>query len=172
MLFHCRRRGALYLFGLAAFAAYLGLVLYLMFFPLPIPEGWTPELSRSGVREALESVNWIPFNYHIGGGIKADIRSGFRDVFLNVLLTVPIGAGMVWLFRPRWYLVPPAGLFVGLAFEGAQLFFKIVLGVYFHAVDMSDVATNAAGVVLGAAVAWVILAAVRILTRAPSPRRS
>jgi glycopeptide antibiotics resistance protein len=169
LLFLNRRRGVLYLFGLAAFCAYFGMVVSVMFFPIPVPDDWPANLSRGGMKDALSQINWIPFNYHIGGGIKADIRSGFRDVFLNVLLTVPIGLGFGYLFRKRWYLAFLAAPLVGLAFEGAQLFFKIVLGVFFHAVDMSDVVTNTAGVIIGAVIAWVIRAAVRFLM-APASR--
>ncbi|MHC1782299.1 MAG: VanZ family protein [Anaerolineaceae bacterium] len=151
-----RSRGRLYLVGLIVFGSYLGLVLNLMFFPIPVPETWPANLSRSGVSEALESINWIPFNYHIGGGLKADIRSGFVDVVLNVLLTVPLGMGLVYLFRPRWFLLPLAALAVGLVFEGVQLFFKVALGVYYHSVDMSDVVTNASGVMIGAIVFMII----------------
>jgi glycopeptide antibiotics resistance protein len=141
-----------------------------MFFPIPLPDDWPANLSRSGMKEGLSQINWIPFNYHIGGGIKADIRSGFRDVFLNVLLTVPIGLGFGFLFRPRWYMAFLVAPLVGLAFEGAQLFFKIVLGVFFHAVDMSDVVTNTAGVAAGAMAFMIARVILKKLTSGHSNR--
>lgn len=56
------------------------------------------------------------------------------------------------MLRPRWYLVLLAAVAVGLAMEGGQLFLKMILGVYFHSVDITDVLTNAFGVLLGAGI--------------------
>lgn len=161
LVFFHRRRGCGYLTGMIIFYAYISLVVYLMFFPIPIPENWPHNLSRAGMEESLSQINWIPFNYHIGGGIKADIRSGFRDVFLNVLLTVPIGMGFGFLFKRRWYLALLAAPLVGLAFEGTQLLIKILTGLFYHSVDATDVVTNASGVIAGAALFYITARAVR-----------
>ncbi|PKO14380.1 MAG: hypothetical protein CVU39_15205 [Chloroflexi bacterium HGW-Chloroflexi-10] len=40
-------------------------------------------------------------------------------------------------------------LLVGLFLEGTQLVLRLILGVFFHAVDITDVIMNAFGVLIG-----------------------
>jgi glycopeptide antibiotics resistance protein len=165
-----RRRGWAYLLGLVIFGLYIMTVIYMMYFPFPIPGNWPANLNRREILRSLTDVNLIPFNFTAAFGSRRPFLEGMVDVILNVILTVPLGMGICYLIRPRWWKILLIALATGLAFEGSQLFFKTILGIFFHAVDITDVITNAVGVLVGAGVYQSAAAGVRLFTKTDRKR--
>lgn len=168
--FLLRRRGCAYLIGLALFCAYLLALVAVVFFPIPIPENWPRNLTREGTLQSLQSVNLVPFNYSLmfpyEDGPRTYLRPhALRDIIANIILTIPFGIGFCYLFRPHPVLIVLLAASVGLALEGVQLFLKLALGVYAHAVDITDVIMNGLGVLIGAAVFIVLRAIIRTINK-------
>lgn len=155
LLFYFRRRTLAYRTGMALFGLYLLAAIGMLFFPLPIPEQWPANLTLQDTRRSLASINWIPFNYDVFT-YPGSLRIMLRDVFANILLTIPFGFGICFLRPLQTKQVFLVALATGLALEGTQLALKLVLGVYPHSVDITDVLLNAFGVILGAGFFGVI----------------
>lgn len=153
-----RKRGWFYLLGLALFGLYLLAVIEILFFPIPVPANWPANLTWKDTLQSLSQVNLIPFNY---GPMFLHSTSffTFRDIIANILLTIPFGFGICFLLPLRNKQILLTAVGVGLALEGTQLLMKLSLGVFFHTVDITDVLTNALGVLVGSglyrAVLWI-----------------
>jgi len=125
-------------------------------FPIPIPED---SLTRWPVTNILSRVNLIPFRF--GHLFENHPNVVFRELFGNVLLTVPFGFGIpfVAVFRAKDISWLAFGL--GFAVETAQLGFCLFVGGSYRSVDVNDVLLNAAGVLLGFSLfrgfAWLYL---------------
>ncbi len=154
----CRKRSWSYLLGLALFGLYLLAVIEILFFPIPVPANWPANLTWKETLQSLSQINWIPFNYgpmffHLTSLFK------FRDIIANILLTIPFGFGICFLLPLRNKQILLTAVGAGLALEGTQLLMKLSLGVFFHTVDITDVLTNALGVLAGSglyrAVLWI-----------------
>jgi glycopeptide antibiotics resistance protein len=152
--FSLRKRGWVYLAGLTVFGFYLLFVIDMMFFPIPIPEGWPYNLKWDAVANSLaHNVNLIPgnygsmFSYAALGRISSQVV--FEQIAGNVLLTLPFGLGIGFLTRLRGWRLVWLGMGTGLALEGAQLLFMLIGVGYPHSVDINDVLLNALGVWVG-----------------------
>jgi glycopeptide antibiotics resistance protein len=87
--------------------------------------------------------NFVPFNYDF----SFIPHMVWRQIFENILLTVPFGFGISFVMRlkPRHFLwLIPA---VGLALEGMQVILAL-LGVG-RTIDINDVILNGLGVLIG-----------------------
>jgi glycopeptide antibiotics resistance protein len=156
---YCRKRGWFYLLGLALMGFYLLAVIGILFFPIPVPENWPTNLTWGDTLLSLSQVNLIPFNYGSMFLHSTSFYTSFRDIIGNILLTIPFGFGICFLIPLRNKQVLLTAVGVGLTLEGIQLLMKLILGVFFHSVDINDVLMNALGVLVGAglyrAVKWI-----------------
>lgn len=154
MAIRSRKRGWRHLLVLALFGFYLLAVLDAIFFPILIPENWPANLNTAETVRALHQVNWIPFHFGSVADSAAYPGANLRhiqwfDIIGNILLTIPLGLGMTYFRRMDFKHTLWLALAVGLLLEGTQLIIKLILGVYYHAVDINDVIWNALGVLLG-----------------------
>lgn len=70
--------------------------------------------------------------------------------FLNIIMTIPAGIYLGILFHKRlnWFLVVIAAGMTGLFNEGTQLVLDVLMNIQ-RTVDITDVITNACGVIAG-----------------------
>jgi glycopeptide antibiotics resistance protein len=97
----------------------------------------------------LSQVNFIPFNYGSLSLYKDSLFSFLRDITLNIVLTIPFGLGIGYLTKTTGKQIILIAIATGLILEGIQLAIKLISGLFFHAVDISDVIWNALGVIIG-----------------------
>jgi glycopeptide antibiotics resistance protein len=146
-----------------AFAAYLVVLVGLLFTPFPIPP-WTrlPEESLHGYRPwPYPWVNIEPFET-IGVALRfgLDWREG-RVLVGNVLAFAPFGVFLPLLW-PRWrslIAVTGAALAISLAVEVTQVALSVLMGFPYRVADIDDVIIN----VLGAAIGYGIYRAIALV---------
>lgn len=155
IILHFRKRSRFYRFCLVLFGFYLLVLIGLAFFPISIPENWPANLNWADTIHSLSHVNLIPFNYRSALFYRSGLFSAFRDIFLNVLLTIPFGFLMDFLVPLRKKQIIWIVAAAGFTLEGVQLLLKLILGTYFHAVDITDVITNALGALIGLVLYWI-----------------
>lgn len=135
-----RRKGKslFYLFFFSLFGLYLIQLISLVIFPFPIDipyENFKPNL------------NLVPFNF--GYCDPRGIELCFRQIYENILLTIPFGFGINFIVRikPRqiWGLAAGAGL----TLELIQLAISLAFRTSFRVVDINDAILNALGVLIG-----------------------
>lgn len=144
-----RSRGWVYSLVLALFGLYIMAVIDVVFFPIPLPRSWPANLTWKETLRLLSEVNLIPFNYGSLFLHPSSLFSALRDVALNIMLTIPFGWGICYLTKPHGKRIIWSALATGLFLEGTQLIMKLTLGLFFHAVDISDVIWNGLGVIAG-----------------------
>ncbi len=149
MIVHLRSRGWIYMLVLALFGLYIMAVIDVVFFPIPLPGNWPVNLTWRETLRLLSQVNLIPFNYGSLFLYPDSLFTVLRDVALNVILTIPFGWGICYLTKSHGKHIIWLALAAGLFLEGTQLIMKLTLGVFFHAVDISDVIWNGLGVLVG-----------------------
>ena len=152
--FRLRKRGLLYLAGMALFGLYLMAVIDAMFFSIPLAENWPSNLSwAETARYLTHQANLIPFYFgsrYIQTSLgMIPVGFPFRDVVGNILLTVPFGMGVQFLAAPRGKKALWLALGAGLALEGIQLLLRVVLGTTMHVIDINDVLMNTLGIFIG-----------------------
>lgn len=133
---------------------YLVLVALVIFFPIRVPEDWPANVSLVTVERYLRyGINIIPFRF---GMQQVQDLSGlmerpfpFYDVWRNILLTMPFGAGIRMLSKPNLGQMLLIALAAGLVLEGTQFLLSLALGTFAHVTDINDVIMNAAGVLAG-----------------------
>lgn len=140
LLIFLRRKGKSlsYLFFFSLFWLYLMQVVSVVVFPFPIDipdEHFKP------------SINLIPFDF--GYCDPRGIEQCFRQIYENILLTIPFGFGVNFIARikPRHILGLAAG--VGAALELIQLAVSLIFRTSFRVVDINDLLLNALGVLIG-----------------------
>lgn len=106
-----------------------------------------PIYASEGMREAMggqnvwKEMNLIPFK---------SIREGFTiDVFLNIIMTIPLGFALPFLTRCSWKKIVAAGLAVGAICETGQLLSALWAGFTFRHVNIDDMILNFLGALLG-----------------------
>jgi glycopeptide antibiotics resistance protein len=144
-----RSRGWVYLLVLALFGLYIMAVIDVVFFPIPLPRSWPANLTWKETLNLLSQVNLIPFNYGSLFMYPSSLFTALRDITLNIVLTIPFGWGICYLTKPHVKRIIWLSLAIGLFLEGTQLMMKLTLGLFFHAVDISDVIWNGLGVIAG-----------------------
>jgi glycopeptide antibiotics resistance protein len=155
-----RIRNVWHLIFAAVFGVYLLFAIDAVFFPIRVFPG-----DGLSLRAILRSVNLVPFSYDF----SFIPHMVWRQIFENILLTVPFGFGVSFAarLRPRDFLwLIPA---VGIAIEVTQ-FILALLGVS-RTIDIDDVILNGLGVLIGYLLfrlfAWVY---VRVTHRVGLPR--
>jgi glycopeptide antibiotics resistance protein len=151
-----RKYSPSYLFFFSVFWVYLLILVSVTIFPIPLPDAGM-FLTKQQITFVLSHINFVPFKYLSDPYVNPHIV--FREIFQNVLLTIPFGFGISFIaqFKARDYLW--LAIAVGLAIEIAQLVISLDVGAY-RTVDITDVLLNATGVLLGylffRAFAWLV----------------
>jgi len=152
-----RKRSWLYCFAFALLWLYLLSLVGLALFPIPIPD--TME-NRQTISHIISQVNLIPFDF--GGLFNLHPNVIWHELGGNILLTVPFGLGIPFLFRIRVRSISWLAVKVGLAIETAQLLVSIAIRSAYRGVDINDVLLNAVGVLIGFGIfrasTWLITA--------------
>lgn len=156
VIVHYRKRSGFYLLGLVSFGFYLLSIINIIYFPILLPDNWPSNLNWKDTIHSFSQVNLIPFNYGPLFIYPANLKTFLRDVIGNILLTIPFGFGICFLFPLRTKQILLTAFVTGFILEGVQLVMKLTLGIYFHAVDITDVLTNAFGVLMGSVFFWAI----------------
>jgi glycopeptide antibiotics resistance protein len=135
------------------FAAYVVVLIGLLFTPFPLPP-WTrlTDANLDAYRPwPFPWVNIVPFET-IRGALRfgLDWQPG-RVLVGNVLAFVPLGVflPLIW---PRWRSLPAvvaAGLAISLALETVQLGLSMLVGAPYRVADVDDIIINVLGVALG-----------------------
>jgi glycopeptide antibiotics resistance protein len=133
-----KNKSLLYMIFFSLFWLYLMQVVSVAVFPFPI---------GISAQNFKPSINLIPFDF--GFCDPRGIEQCFRQIYENVLLTIPFGFGINFIARlkPRHIFWLAAG--VSMTLELVQLAISLIFRTPFRVVDINDVLLNAAGVLLG-----------------------
>lgn len=163
------KRSLSYLVFFSFFWLYLLLLVGVTIFPLPIPLDMGGTLPRQPLGEILERINLEPFRH--SGLVNFNLRNISFDLIGNIILTIPFGFGLPFIARIRGWHYLWLAFAVGLTIELSQLAMSLVVGYAYRAADITDVLTNAAGVLTGyvffRVFSWVYRTAVRLLRIQP-----
>jgi glycopeptide antibiotics resistance protein len=122
-----------YLTLLSIFFVYIMYVFRFTLFPIPF-----------SVEQAFQfNANLVPFR------LDPYTRLLGREVLLNILLSVPLGFGLPFLFRVRLKEALVAGVGFGLVVETSQLLISLGIGYAYRVFDVNDLIFNFTGVMLG-----------------------
>lgn len=142
-------------FLVASFIFYLMCAYFMVILPLPadrtiyVPGAQHPQLVPFRFMQQLEASGIE--NIASVSGLLAFLRlPAVYTVYFNVLLTVPFGVYLRYLFHRRWWQALLLGFGLTLFFELSQ--FTGLFGIYEHAYrlfDVDDLITNTAGAMLG-----------------------
>lgn len=144
-----RKRGWKPLSRIILFGFYLIAAIGMIFFPISIPLNWPANLTWKETLLTLRSINLSPLYFLNITRHPFSLLWLFVDFGLNIFLTIPLGFGLGHFFKPRFLKLCFWALLTGLTTEGIQLLVKLVLGTYYHTVDINDVILNALGVIIG-----------------------
>lgn len=158
MLYQYRRFGAISLwktFVVFTFILYCLCAVSLIVFPLPA--------DHTAVVEAASKPQLHPFNFVDQIRATTDFSLNDRstwgpalkspvvyEAIFNVMLTIPLGAYLCYLFRCRWWMTLLIGIATTLLFETSQL--TGLFGLYAHPYrlfDVDDLMLNTAGTMIG-----------------------
>jgi glycopeptide antibiotics resistance protein len=137
-----RRHSFTQLLCLVVFSIYLFMALDRLFFPIFINGSYAEAMKQAPLSENL---NLIPFYF----GRFGTLESSLETLALNVLLTIPFGFGINFLVHIKARRILWIALAVGLFTEGGQLLISLLIGYFYHIVDVNDVLMNALGVLVG-----------------------
>ena len=143
-----RRRSKNYLFFLSFFWIYLLVVISLTFFPIPL-QGSNPSgtfQQQIQFMQHVHALNLWPLNFDACWEFP---RSCFNNLVGNILLTLPFGFGIKFLFHPSSRDYIWVAFAIGLAIEGLQFMLNLATGSAFRTVDVNDVLLNALGTWIG-----------------------
>ncbi len=154
-----RKRSLSYVICFIVFSVYLLLVLDKVLFPIAISGSYADAMRQYPSYTPM--VNLTPFNFDFSEAPELV----FRQIFQNVLLTIPFGFGINFItpIRPkdfRW--LAPA---VGVGIEGIQFIVSLLLGYYYHVIDINDAILNALGVFIGFLIFYVFARVYLWMTR-------
>jgi len=138
------KRSRFDLFCFTLFGLYLLVVIDLLLFPIPTSESrhfQTPTL------DILACINWVPLNF--GGLFDMPPIYAVYELGGNILLTVPFGFSLPFLFRIKPSYFPLLAVLVGLSTELMQLIVSLIIGGNYRSVDINDALLNAIGVLIG-----------------------
>lgn len=146
LILRLTKRSWSYLFFFSTFWIYLLFMIGLIVFPIPLSAPL--EISKIGLsfQSALERIHLIPHNYS-----NFDFYPGYFkfEIIGNILLTIPFGFGVIWVYPSVSNKILPVALAVGLLNETAQFLLLVLWGFGFRVVDINDVFLNASGVFIG-----------------------
>lgn len=137
-LYQYRRFGAISIwktFVVFTFILYCLCAVSLIVFPLPadhsavVESARTPQLHPFHVIEQIRETTDFSLNDRStwGPALRSPV---VYEAILNVMLTVPLGAYLCYLFRCRWWMALLIGMATTLLFETSQL--TGLFGLYAH----------------------------------------
>lgn len=157
-LYQYRRFGAISIwktFVVFTFILYCMCAVSLIVFPLPkdpsqiVEIAQTPQLHPFHFVEQIRETTDFSWADRSTWGPTLKARAAY-EAYFNVLLTVPLGAYLCYLFRCRWWMALLIGMATTLLFETSQL--TGLFGIYDHPYrlfDVDDLVLNTTGTMLG-----------------------
>ena len=157
-LYQYRRFGAISIwktFVVFTFILYCMCAVSLIVFPLPkdpsqiVEIAQTPQLQPFHFVEQIRETTDFSWADRSTWGPTLKARAAY-EAYFNVLLTVPLGAYLCYLFRCRWWMALLIGMATTLLFETSQL--TGLYGIYEHPYrlfDVDDLILNTTGTMLG-----------------------
>lgn len=157
-LYQYRRFGAISIwktFVVFTFILYCMCAVSLIVFPLPkdpsqiVEIAQTPQLQPFHFVEQIRETTDFSWADRSTWGPTLKARAAY-EAYFNVLLTVPLGAYLCYLFRCRWWMALLIGMATTLLFETSQL--TGLFGLYEHPYrlfDVDDLILNTTGTMLG-----------------------
>lgn len=157
-LYQYRRFGAISVwktFVVFTFILYCMCAVSLIVFPLPkdpsqiVEIAQTPQLHPFHFVEQIRETTDFSWADRSTWGPTLKARAAY-EAYFNVLLTVPLGAYLCYLFRCRWWMALLIGMATTLLFETSQL--TGLFGTYDHPYrlfDVDDLILNTTGTMLG-----------------------
>lgn len=157
-LYQYRRFGAISIwktFVVFTFILYCLCAVSLIVFPLPADHSAVVESTRTPQLHPFHVIDQIRETTDFSLGDRSTWGPALRspvvyEAIFNVMLTVPLGAYLCYLFRCRWWMALLIGMATTLLFETSQL--TGLFGLYTHPYrlfDVDDLILNTAGTMLG-----------------------
>lgn len=157
-LYQYRRFGAISIwktFVVFTFILYCLCAVSLIVFPLPADHSAVVESARTPQLHPFHVIDQIRETTDFSLGDRSTWGPALRspvvyEAIFNVMLTVPLGAYLCYLFRCRWWMALLIGMATTLLFETSQL--TGLFGLYAHPYrlfDVDDLILNTAGTMLG-----------------------
>lgn len=157
-LYQYRRFGAISIwktFVVFTFILYCLCAVSLIVFPLPADHSAVVESARTPQLHPFHVIEQIRETTDFSLGDRSTWGPALRspvvyEAIFNVMLTVPLGAYLCYLFRCRWWMALLIGMATTLLFETSQL--TGLFGIYDHPYrlfDVDDLILNTAGTMLG-----------------------
>ncbi len=153
-----RRFGAISIwktFVVFTFILYCLCAVSLIVFPLPADHSAVVESARTPQLHPFHVIEQIRETTDFSLGDRSTWGPALRssvvyEAIFNVMLTVPLGAYLCYLFRCRWWMALLIGMATTLLFETSQL--TGLFGLYAHPYrlfDVDDLILNTTGTMLG-----------------------
>lgn len=157
-LYQYRRFGAISIwktFVVFTFILYCLCAVSLIVFPLPADHSAVVESARTPQLHPFHVIDQIRETTDFSLGDRSTWGPALRspvvyEAIFNVMLTVPLGAYLCYLFRCRWWMALLIGMATTLLFETSQL--TGLFGLYAHPYrlfDVDDLILNTTGTMLG-----------------------
>lgn len=157
-LYQYRRFGAISIwktFVVFTFILYCLCAVSLIVFPLPADHSAVVESARTPQLHPFHVIEQIRETTDFSLGDRSTWGPALRspvvyEAIFNVMLTVPLGAYLCYLFRCRWWMALLIGMATTLLFETSQL--TGLFGLYTHPYrlfDVDDLILNTTGTMLG-----------------------
>ncbi|MFT8319047.1 MAG: VanZ family protein [Sporolactobacillus sp.] len=98
------------------------------------------------------SINLIPFK-----------GFAFKTSLLNVLLTIPFGFGLSFVYKTNLKRIAVASILIGVIIELLQLIIGIIDGFMLRVVDINDVIFNFIGSLIGYVIFLILLKVFKVI---------
>lgn len=138
VVLHLQGKSIFHIISSAVFGVYLISAISVAVFPFVI------DFSNPDFRL---NHNLIPFDF--GSCFDYLPQNCVKDIFNNILLTIPFGFGIHFIAHIKPKNIPWLIVVVGCSFEFIQLVMALVFHAGFRAIDINDVILNTIGVALG-----------------------
>lgn len=130
-----------YLIFFAIFYFYLIHVVKFTIFPIPITGDMLTVMRENKPFES--GINMIPLSF------KSPQYLFHKQLFLNVLLSIPFGFGISFITKISKLKLTCWSISFGFIIEGMQLLISLLLGFTYRYIDINDVLLNCLGVIIG-----------------------
>lgn len=142
VIFRRRKHSLSYLLCFTVFSVYLLFAVDVAFFPIAISGSYADAMRQIPF---APFINLIPFNFNL----SEMPHLVYRQIFQNILLTVPLGFGVSFVARlsvKDFYWLIPA---IGIGIEATQLVIALILRYPYRVIDVNDAILNSLGVLIG-----------------------
>jgi len=163
-----RKQSWSYLLFFFIFGMYVLFAINEILFPMHISGDFVESVRE---HSTAPDVNLIPFQFS-KFGTTPPLRDILLTSSLNILLTLPFGYGINFLYPIRAKHIVWVALGLGLTLEGLQLLISLLLRYPYRVVDSTDIIMNALGVLIGYALFRIFAAVfVWMINRLSIPQR-